>query len=91
MHCHPGDACEVEFTNEAGEMLDFLALRQEQFIVVWQARKKKWVPIAERIASLTARLPKEAGEEVLDFARFLHARRQRILAGSELSSGMGVN
>ena len=71
VHCHPGDAYEVEFTNEAGETLDFLALRPEQFIVVWRAQTKKWVPIAERIAALA----------VLDFARFLHARRQQSLAG----------
>lgn len=83
VHCHPGDAYEVEFTNEAGETLDFLPLRPEQFIVVWQAKTKKWVPIAERIAALTAHLPEEAGKEVLDFARFLHAQRQRSLAGRE--------
>ena len=81
VHCHPGDAYEVEFTNEAGETLDFLALRPEQFIVVWRAKTKKWVPIAERIAALMAHLPEEAGQEVLDFARFLHARRQQSLAG----------
>jgi len=38
VHCHPGDAYEVEFTDEAGERLDLLALRPEQFIVVWQAK-----------------------------------------------------
>jgi hypothetical protein len=32
VHCHPGDVYEVEFTDEAGETLDFLALRLEQFI-----------------------------------------------------------
>jgi len=60
-----------------------LALRPEQFIVVWRARTKEWVPIAERVAALTSHLPEEAGKEVLDFARFLHARRQRSLVGRE--------
>jgi len=91
VHCHPGNAYEVEFTNKAGETLDFLALRPEQFIVVWQARTKKWVPVAERIAALTDRLPEEAREEVLDFARFLHMRRQRALAGREVSTEEAVS
>ena len=86
VHCHPGDAYEVEFTNETGETLDFSALRSDQFIVVWRARTKEWVPIAERIAALTSHLPEEAGKEVLDFARFLHARRQRPLAGQEATT-----
>jgi hypothetical protein len=79
VHCHPGDVYEVEFTNEAGETLDFLALRPEQFIVVWRAKTKKWVPIAERITALMSHLPEETAQEVLDFARFLHARRQRSM------------
>ncbi|MEO0249219.1 MAG: DUF4926 domain-containing protein [candidate division WOR-3 bacterium] len=81
VHCHPGDAYEVEFTNEAGETLDFLALRPEQFIVIWRAKTKQWVPAAERIAALMARLPEEVGEEILDFARFLYSRKQRAVAG----------
>ena len=38
---------------------------------------------AERVVALMARLPEEAGQEVLDFARFLYARRQRSLAGQK--------
>lgn len=80
VHCHPGDAYEVEFTNEAGETLALCTLSPDQFIVVWRAKTKEWVPIAERIAALMSQLPEEAREEVLDFARFLHARRQQSLA-----------
>jgi hypothetical protein len=87
VECHPGDAYEVEFTNEAGETLTLLALRPDQFIVVWRAKTKMWVPIPERIAALMASLPEEAGQEVLDFARFLHARRQQSLASREASTG----
>lgn len=83
VQCHAGNAYEVEFTSEAGETLDFLALRPEQFIVVWQAKTKQWVPVAARVAALIAHLPEEAREEVLDFARFLQARRQRVLVGPE--------
>jgi len=81
VHCHADDAYEVEFTNEAGETLDLLVLRPEQFIVVWRAKEKEWVPISERIAALMSHLPEEAEKEVLDFARFLHARRRRSPAG----------
>ena len=85
VECHPGDACEVEFTNELGETLDLLALRPDPFIVVWRAKTKTWVPAAERIAALMAHLPEEAGEEVLDFVRFLHTRRRQSLAGREVT------
>lgn len=81
--CHPGDTYEVEFASEAGETLDFLALSSDQFIVIWRAKTKSWVPIAERIAALLADLPDEAEREVLDFARFLHARRQQSLTGQK--------
>lgn len=77
VECHPGDAYEVEFTNESGETLDFLALRPEQFVVVWRASTRAWVSVSERIAALLAHLPQEAEWEVLDFARYLHVRRQR--------------
>jgi hypothetical protein len=76
VHCHADDAYEVEFTDENGETLDFLALRPEQFIVVWRAETRQWVPFAERAVALIANLPDEAAREVLDFARFLSARHQ---------------
>jgi len=82
VECHPDDAYEVEVTNALGETLDLLALRPDQFIVIWRARTKTWVPIAERIAALMAHLPEEAGEEVLDFVRFMHTRRRQSLAGT---------
>lgn len=81
--CHSGDVYEVEFANEEGETLDFLALSLEQFIVIWLAKTKTWVPVAERIAALLAHLPDEAEREVLDFARFLHTRRQQSPTGQK--------
>jgi len=74
---HSDDAYEVEFSNERGETVDFLALYPNQFIVVWRTKTQTWVPIAEQVAALVANLSKEAGAEVLDFARFLHVRRQQ--------------
>lgn len=84
VHCHPGDVYEIEFTDEAGETLDFLALRPEQFIVVWRAKAKEWVSTAERIAALMAPLSEGAEQEVLDFARFLRARRQQPVVAQKL-------
>jgi|GEM_PF-1009853 len=69
-----GEAFEIEFSDEQGRTVNFLALPPEQFIVVWRAQVQEWVSLAERIAALIARLPASAGAEVLDFARFLSAR-----------------
>lgn len=80
VHCYPDNNYEVEFTNEDGETLALCMLSPAQFIVVWRARTRMWVPVAERIAALVAHLPEEAEQEVLDFARFLHTRRQQPLA-----------
>ncbi|MBF0379134.1 MAG: DUF4926 domain-containing protein [Desulfamplus sp.] len=74
VHCHNDDVYEIEFTDENGETLDFLALNSKQFIVVWRIETKQWVPIAEQVAELTAKLPDETTKQIFDFARFLSAR-----------------
>ncbi len=51
VECHSNNAYEVEFTNEQGETLDFLALYPNQFIVVWRAKAKDWVPLAEQVTN----------------------------------------
>jgi hypothetical protein len=73
---HAADAYEVEFTDESGETLALLALHPHQFIVVWRASTGAPVPVAEQLAALMEALPEHAGQEVLDFARFLQERRQ---------------
>lgn len=72
-----GRAYEVEFTDEQGKTLSFLALRPEQFVVVWRAGTRQWVPLVERVAELVSRLPEPARTEVLDFVRFKVARTTR--------------
>lgn len=79
VHRHTDEMYEVEFTNEDGETMALCALPIHQFIVVWQAETRQWVPVIEQVAQITARLPEEAREEVLDFARFLGARADRPL------------
>ncbi len=74
VHCHNKEVYEIEFTDENGETLDFLALNLKQFIVVWRIKTYQWVPISEQTADLIANLPDETAKEVLDFARFLYAR-----------------
>jgi len=77
VECHAGDGYEVEFTNELGETLALLALRPQQFTVVWRARTRSWLSLSEQIAESVADIPEAAGHEELDFERFLRERRQR--------------
>ena len=82
VYCHHDDTYEVEFTNEDGETVALCPLSADQFIVVWQAKTRTWLSKADQIVVLIAHLPEDAGREVLDFARFLHERRQRQWAES---------
>ena len=86
VHCYADQAYEVEFTNDEGETLDFMSLHPGQFIVVWRAKTQEWVSLPERAAALIAILPDEAKQQVLDFARFLSVRMQRVGNNRELSS-----
>ncbi len=69
-----GNAFEVEFSDEQGRVLCFLSLPPEQFMLVWRAQQRQWIPLSERIAELVSRLPEPVGGEVLDFVRFLSVR-----------------
>jgi hypothetical protein len=77
VHAYDNGIYEVEFINAEGETTALCPLSAEQFIVVWQAKTRRWLPIPEQVAALVSHLPEEAGREVLDFARFLYERRQR--------------
>jgi len=83
VHCHSKNDYEVEFTNENGETLDFLALSDEQFVVVWQVKTQEWVTLSEQTAAIVKHLPENTAREVLDFARFLslkhHLTNQNML------------
>jgi hypothetical protein len=67
---------EIEFTNRDGETLALATLAIHQFVVVWRATTKTWVPVAEKIEALVASLSEETRLEVFDFARFIYSRRQ---------------
>lgn len=77
VHVYDDGIYEVEFTTAEGETIALCPLSAEQFIVVWQAKTQRWLPIAEHVATLVSHMPEEAGREVLDFARFLYERRHR--------------
>jgi Domain of unknown function (DUF4926) len=77
VHAYDDGTYEVEFTNAEGKTTALCPLSVEQFIVVWQAKTRRWLPVAEHVAALVSHMPEEAGREVLDFARFLYERRQR--------------
>ena len=63
---------EVDFSNSEGETLALCTLSAQQFIVVWLAKTKTWLPISERVAAILNNLDSKRQEEVLDFARFLY-------------------
>ncbi|MEM7794558.1 MAG: DUF4926 domain-containing protein [Cyanobacteria bacterium P01_C01_bin.118] len=69
------DACEVEFTDDAGETLALVPLQSMQFVVVWRAASKSWVSVAEKVEALVAALPEEALAEVFVFARSAYSRQ----------------
>ncbi|WP_088891246.1 DUF4926 domain-containing protein [Leptolyngbya ohadii] len=71
------DTYEVEFANADGETLALVSLPVQQFVVVWRAATKTWVPLSEKIEALIAVLPEETRLEVFDFARFVYSRRMR--------------
>lgn len=77
VHAYDERNNEVEFINEEGETTALCPLSTEQFIVVWEAKTQRWLPIAELVAGLVSRLPEAAGREILDFVRFLYERKQR--------------
>jgi hypothetical protein len=77
VHAYDGETYEVEFTDSEGKTMALCLLSAEQFIVVWQTKTRRWLPVAEHVAALVSHMPEEAGREVLDFARFLYERRQR--------------
>ena len=71
---HAEDAYEVEFANEAGETLALVCLEPDQFMAIWRAQARTWVPVVEQVAALVTSLPEDTRKEVLDFARFLYER-----------------
>ncbi|HMN27747.1 MAG TPA: DUF4926 domain-containing protein [Caldilineaceae bacterium] len=68
---------EIEFSNEAGETEQLCSLSADQFIVVWRNVTQSPATMADLMAQLTLRLDESEQREILDFARFLHARHQQ--------------
>ncbi|HLC15603.1 MAG TPA: DUF4926 domain-containing protein [Thermodesulfovibrionia bacterium] len=86
VHCHNNDSYEIEFTDNTGRTLDFLALHSKQFIIVWQIKTKQWVSVAEQVSALIANLPDEEAKEVLDFARFLSLKFHHFTDYNKISA-----
>ncbi len=76
VECYADNSYEVEFTNEDGETLVMCPLSPAQFMVVWLSSTQSWVPVIDQVTTLVTRLPEGMEQEVLDFVRFLHTRRQ---------------
>jgi len=69
---HNDHAYEVEFSNDKGETLAFLALIPEKFIVVWKNATHSWVPLSDRINAMLQLIPEDGQEKVLNFTRSLY-------------------
>ncbi len=75
VHQHAQDVFEVEFTDEDGQTLALCPLNTVQFMVIWRHATQMWVSADEQAADIVSRLHEPDRREVLDFARYLHARR----------------
>ncbi len=64
----------VEFLDDEGYTYHWPMLEPYTFVVVWQDATREYVPLAEQIADLAARLPESAAQSIADFARFQYAR-----------------
>ena len=69
MHAYDERNYEVEFINEEGKTTALCPLSAEQFIVVWQAKTKRWVPLAGHVAALVSHLLTEHDIAPGDLAR----------------------
>ncbi|MFO0047137.1 MAG: DUF4926 domain-containing protein [Pseudanabaena sp.] len=69
---HNENAYEVEFSNSKGETLAFLAVKTNQFIVVWKSKTHSWVSLADRINAMLQIIPEDGQEKVLNFTRTLY-------------------
>lgn len=66
-----GSAYEVEFADDRGATIEMLALKPDQFMVVWQAATQSWLPVSDQVAAIVEQLPDDRRKQVLEFARSL--------------------
>jgi hypothetical protein len=72
VECFDDGKFEVEFSDENGETTALTTLSSRQFIVVWKADTKSWLPVTERLTAVIERLSEDKRQQLFDFARFLH-------------------
>ena len=72
VECFEDGKYEVEFSNNEGETTALYTLSEKQFIVVWQAKTKSWIPVSERLNAVINDLSENQQQELLNFARFIH-------------------
>lgn len=75
VECFNDDKYEIEFTNDDGETIAQCALSKDQFIIVWLAKTKQWVNVADKLNAIINNLSEEKKQEVFNFARFLYQGR----------------
>jgi hypothetical protein len=70
---YDNDHFEVEFANDTGRTEQLCALSTDQFIVTWKHDTKSPVATADLLAQLASRLDEAKQQQVVEFARSLHA------------------
>jgi hypothetical protein len=65
------NAYEIEFANSEGETLALCTLSPQQFVIVWQAKTKSWLSLAEKITAIVKNLDLEQQSKVFQFVRSL--------------------
>lgn len=69
-----GQGYMVEFVDDEGYTTHLIFLEPQTFLVVRRHEKKENVSTAEQTAEITARLPDENSQRILDFVRYQYAR-----------------
>ncbi len=68
VECYKDNNYEVEFSNSIGETVALCTLSFDQFIIVWQAKTKRWLSLTEQLTDVMNNLDTQHQKKVLKFA-----------------------
>lgn len=71
VECYGNNAYETELANSEGKTIALCTLSDQNFIIVWQAKTKSWLSLAEKITAIVNKLDTEKQAQVFQFVRSL--------------------
>ncbi|BAU10065.1 hypothetical protein LEP3755_05450 [Leptolyngbya sp. NIES-3755] len=71
-----GTAYEVEFADDHGATIEMLALKPDQFVVVWRSVTQSWLPVSDQVAAIVEQLPDDRRKQVFEYARSLWSQNK---------------